>query len=119
MKSYKLSLYFLSLLLGITLLASVSAHAQTCTQLGAYTYCDTPSGSRIQSDLGNSRGVIVGPRETTPYTILRPSQPSPSTVRPLSPIFIPNNRRSTLLSEPEQRDPLFLEEDLPPLPFPE
>lgn len=109
----------LLLVLGSLSLTSAPVDAQTCTQLGAYTYCDTPSGSRIQSDLGNNRGVIVGPRETTPYTILRPNQPSPSTVRPLSPIFIPSNRRSTLLSEPEQRDPLFLEEDLPPLPFPE
>lgn len=107
------------IMLSVLVLTSRIAHTQTCAQLGHYTYCDTPSGARIQSDLGHNRGVIIGPRETTPYVILRPSERSVTSETPRSPIFVPYGSRTDLslplMQHEAMEDPL----GMPPLPFPE
>lgn len=80
------------LLLSLLLLGSVSlfsepASAQVvCAQLGHYLSCNNGS---IQADLGNNRGVIVGPRETTPYVILPSPVQTPHRTSPAAPIFVP------------------------------
>lgn len=87
------SLLSVLVLLGSLSLASGQAEAQVlCSQLGNFTYCDTPSGSHIQADLGYGHGVIIGPRETTSYTILQSSpaaQQHSHRATPPTPLFIP------------------------------
>lgn len=77
------NLLFLGLV--FTLTSSVASAQIVCTQLGKFTSCDN---GNIQADLGYNMGVIIGPRETTPYVILPQAQPQTQT-----PIILPSPAR--------------------------
>jgi hypothetical protein len=67
--------FFASPLFAFILMAVPASAQLTCAQLGAFTDCSGPGHrSTTQADLGNGMGVIIGPKTTTPYTVL-PSTP--------------------------------------------
>lgn len=71
----------------------------TCTQLGAFTSCSgSGTQSTIQADLGNNMGVIIGPRTTTPYTVL-PSTPRASS-RSTAPTFLYGSEPTSVYDAP-------------------
>ncbi len=104
MRQIILAIVFLAVLLFIVAPVTFS---QTVCVPGAFTTCLGPNGqSTTQVPFSRNQGVIITDQDTTPYTILTPTQPA----RGFDPSPLPS--MSTLNSPAQMRpstpQPLFL-----------